>query len=124
MVGGFIIFNIIQRARKSIPVFFKKSLFKKYNARTIPPFGIYIKESEKDNKELVDHEKVHWKQYQKNGLINYYKNYLKQLKKYGYDKMPMEQAARKNETEYCKQNYTKCVRTGESKTVYNPVFRV
>ena len=31
--------------------------------------------------------------------------------------------ARENESEYCKLNYTECVRTGESVTAYNPNFR-
>ena len=45
------------------------------------------------------------------------------MKQYGYDKMPMEKEARKNETEYCKENYTGCVRTGQAQTVFNPNFR-
>ena len=109
---------------KKPPIYIRRKLPKGYNARTIPPFGIYIKESEKNNKELIEHELIHWRQYQKNGLIDYYRRYLRELKRWGYDKMPMEQEARKNETKYCRQNYTECVRTGRSKTVYNPNFRV
>ena len=121
--GLAIIYNAYQRRRKDIPIFTRKSLVKDYNARTIPPFGIYVKESEKDNQALIEHEKVHWKQYQKKGLINFYSQYANELKQYGYDKMPMEKDARKNETEYCKENYTECVRKGTAKTVYNPNFR-
>jgi len=123
LVAGAIIYNAIQRRRVTPPIFLRKSLAKNYNARTIPPFGIYIKESEKDNKALLEHELVHWKQYREKGLINYYSEYLKQMKQYGYDKMPMEKEARKNETEYCKENYTECVRTGQSQTIFNPNFR-
>lgn len=94
-----------------------------YSARTIPPFGIYIKESEKDNQALIDHELIHWKQYQDGGLLNYYLTYASQMKQYGYDKMPMEQEARTNESDYCKENYTECVKDGQAKTVYNPNFR-
>lgn len=122
-VLGFIIYNNIQKKLPSPPIRFKKTLAKNYNALTIPPFGIYIKESEKDNQKLIAHEIVHWKQYQKMGLLNYYFSYFKQLKEYGYDNMPMEQEARKNESEYCRENYTECVRTGDASTVHNPIFR-
>lgn len=46
------------------------------------------------------------------------------MKQFGYDKMPMEIEARKNESDYCKNNYTECVRNGTAKTVYNPNFRL
>lgn len=126
-VGGlsmlaFIIYNA--RKRQLFPsIFLKTNLAKNYNARTIPPFGIYIKESEKDNQALIEHEMIHWKQYQEKGLLNYYFTYLKQIKQYGYDKMPMEKDARKNESEYCKDNYTECVKQGKAKTIFNPTFR-
>ena len=121
---GFAIgYNFYQRKRKDAPIFYKKSLAKNYNARTIPPFGIYIKESEKDNESLLEHELVHWNQYKKMGLINFYMQYVKELKQYGYDKMPMEKEARENEDEYAKENYTQAVRQGYANTVFNPKFR-
>lgn len=122
-VVSFIIYNAAQRRRKLAPIFIRKSLAKNYNARTIPPFGIYIKESEKDNAALLEHEMVHWRQYQKMGLFNFYSTYWRQLKEHGYDQMPMEQDARGNEDEYCRENYTQCVRNGWARTIYNPVFR-
>ena len=118
------IYNFHSRMRKNIPVFVRKNLAKNYNARTIPPFGIYVKESEKDNHELLNHEKVHWKQYQEMGLLKFYSKYKSELRKHGYDEMPMEKEARENESEYCKSNYTECVRNGDSKTIYNPNFRL
>lgn len=112
-----------KKAKRNDPnIFFKKSLLKNYNARTVPPFGIWILKSEKNNEELLKHEWIHWKYYQQNGLLNYYFNYMFQKAKYGYDNMPMEVEAR-NESDYCKYNYTKCVRTGQSNTIYNPEFR-
>ena len=45
------------------------------------------------------------------------------MKQFGYDKMPMEMEARANESDYCKENYTECVRNGKSNTVNNPNFR-
>ncbi len=95
-----------------------------YNARTVPPFGIFISESQKNNSELIAHEQHHWQQYQKMGLFGYYSTYAKQMKQYGYDAMPMEKEARTNENDYCKENYTDCVRKGLSKTVSNPKFRI
>ena len=41
----------------------------------------------------------------------------------GYDKNPYEIEARSVEDEYCKLNYTECVRSGKSNTAYNPNFR-
>lgn len=119
-----IMYNAHQRRRREIPIFFQQSLSKNYNARTIPPFGIYVKESEKNNEALIEHEKTHWKQYQKKGLVKFYMDYARELKQYGYDKMPMEKEARKNESDYCQKNYTECVRTGQAQTVYNPHFRI
>lgn len=123
LAGVAIIYNYYQRKRNEIPIYFKKSLAKNYNARTIPPFGIYVKESERNNNSLIEHEKIHWKQYQECGLLKFYLQYAGELKKYGYDKMPMEIEARENEGEYCKENYTDCVRTGQAQTIFNPNFR-
>lgn len=124
IAGVFAVYNMFQRRRKSIPVYIRKSLAGNYNARTIPPFGIYVKEGEQNNEALINHEKVHWKQYQEKGLIGFYSQYAKEIKEFGYDNMPMEIEARENETEHCKHNYTQCVRAGESSTIYNPAFRM
>lgn len=123
IIFGFIIYNAIQRRRINPPVFYRKSLNKNFNAKTIPPFGIYIKEAERENQALLEHETVHWQQYQRMGLIKYYREYFKQLKEYGYDAHPMELEARSNESEYAKHNYTEAVRRGLAVTVYNPDFR-
>ncbi len=117
------IYSVIQRNRSRYPVYFVKSTFGNYNARTVPPFGIYINELQKGNIELINHEKIHWDQYKKKGLIPFYFQYTKQACEYGYDKMPMEMEARANESDYCKENYSECVRIGLAKTVYNPNFR-
>lgn len=121
-VGAFAIYNYLQK-QKAAPVFFKKKLKANYNARTIPPFGIFISDENRDNKALIEHEQVHWQQYRDKGLLRFYYDYFTQLKKYGYDNMPMEKVARTNETEYCQNNYTACVRNGTAKTVSNPSFR-
>ena len=118
----FIIYNELQK-RKPAKVYYRKRLANNYNARTIPPFGIYVLESQKNNSALIDHELIHWKQYQEKGLFKFYNDYLKELNQFGYDSMPMEIAARSNESEYCKLNYTECVRNGKAKTVFEPNFR-
>jgi hypothetical protein len=120
---GAIIYNAIQRRKDVPPVYVRKSLSGNYNAITIPPFGIFITEKEKDNQALLDHEMVHWRQYQQMGLIPFYLEYARQKKEYGYDKMPLEIEARHNESLYCQTNYTDCVRNGSAVTVYNPDFR-
>ncbi len=123
IIGIMVLYNHIQKNRPKPKIFVRKKLAGNYNARTIPPFGIFIKESEKENKMLIDHELVHWQQYKKLGLVKYYAQYLKQMREVGYDNMPMEIEARVNETDFCKKNYTECVRIGEAKTIYNPDFR-
>jgi hypothetical protein len=123
-VGSFAIYNAIQRRRECAPVYYVQHLSGNYNAKTIPPFGIFILESERDNAYLLAHELVHWKQYQEQGLIPFYWNYFNELSMYGYDNMPMELEARYLENEYCRNNYTECVRNGQAITVHNPNFRM
>ncbi len=126
IVGSIIVCSVIYNEfqKRSEPnIFYRKNLAGNYNAKTIPPFGIFIKESERGNTALLEHEKVHWKQYREKGLVKFYYQYIKELKTYGYDQMPMEKEARANETEYCKNNYTQCVREGKAKTIHNPKFR-
>ena len=121
---GLIIYNEVQKRNDNPKIYYRKKLYKNFNARTIPPFGIYLQEDQKNNKALIEHELVHWKQYQRMGLINFYSQYFKELKSLGYDLMPMEIEARKNESEFCKTNYTFCVRTGIANTVQNNNFLV
>ena len=120
---GFALYNEIQKSKKP-NVYYKKTLAKNYNAQTIPPFGIYILESEKNNINLLEHELIHWKQYQQKGLLNFYLDYYTQFKSVGYDSMPMEIEARFCENDYCKNNYTECVRNGMANTIFQPNFRI
>ena len=94
-----------------------------YNAMTVPPIGIFIRKDQISNQALLDHERVHWSQYQDRGLFGFYTDYYQQARLYGYDAMPMELEARQNESPYCQCNYTQCVRSGIAKTVSNPNFR-
>lgn len=119
----FIAYCIKQRQNNNPKIFLRKKLINNYNGYIVPPFGIFIKESEKDNQALIEHELMHWRQFQREGLIPFLVNYSKGAFKGGYDKNPYEIEARTNETEYCKQNYTECVRNGTAQTVYNPNFR-
>lgn len=91
-----------------------------YNAITVPPFGIF---STSNEVALIEHERVHWQQYQRMGLLPYYINYAIGSAQ-GYDANPMEMEARANETDYCRANYTACVRSGQAKTIANPRFRL
>ena len=124
IVGFLALFNSVQKKNNNPKIFVKKKLGGNYNARTIPPFGIWITEAQKNNQELIKHELIHWKQYQQKGLLKFYLDYKKQLDQYGYDNMPMEIEARANETDFCKTNYTYCVRNGLAKTVFNPKFLI
>lgn len=122
IAGLLVLYNAKQKRNNTPNIYFKKKLTGNANGITIPPFGIWIQESQKDNKALIEHELVHWKQYQEKGYFKFYKDYEAEFHKYGYDKMPMEIEARTIEDDYCKTNYTECVRTGKSKTAHNPKF--
>jgi hypothetical protein len=120
---AFICYVNKQRKNNNPKIFYRKKLINNYNGYILPPFGIFIKESEKNNVELINHEKIHWKQFQRLGLLNFGLSYLQQALSVGYDKNLFEIEARECENEYCKLNYTECVRNGKAKTVYNPNFR-
>jgi len=77
-----------------------------YRAMIIPPFGIFIKRRYKNNQKTFNHEMIHWKQYQRMGLIKFYSQYFKEFSIFGYDKMPMEMEARYEEDEYTKEHYS------------------
>ena len=120
---AFIAYCAKQRKNNNIKIFYRKKLVNNYNGYIMPPFGVFIKESEKGNKALIEHELIHWKQFQREGLIPFLVNYSKEASQKGYDKNPYEKEARTAEDGYCKENYTECVRNGTAKTVYNPNFR-
>jgi hypothetical protein len=94
-----------------------------YNAITLPPFGILIDKKQANNKALLDHENIHWQQYQRMGLLPYYFKYAVDYLHYGYDHHPMEIEARQNESEAVRMNYTEAVRSGTAQTVKNLNFR-
>jgi len=112
-----------QRKNFNPKIFLRNNLVNNYNGYIIPPFGVFIKESEKDNQALIEHEMTHWKQFQREGIIPFLINYSMEAFKNGYDKNKYEIEARTLEDDYCKENYTECVRNGTAKTVYNPNFR-
>ena len=78
-----------------------------YRAMTIPPFGIFVRKDHKNNEKILNHDIVHWKQYQRMGLLRFYFQYFKEFIIFGYDKMPMELNARYEEDEYTRKHYSK-----------------
>lgn len=120
---AFIAYCSIQRKNNNPKIFYRKRLINNHNGYIRPPFGVFIKESEKNNTALLEHELIHWKQFQREGLIPFLLNYSKEAINKGYDKNKYEKEARTVENEYCKENYTECVRPGKAKTVHNPNFR-
>jgi hypothetical protein len=115
----------LREMRKRPPtVYYRKHIPGNFNGIALAPVGIFIMEKHRSNKALIDHEKIHWQQYQRMGLIPYYFNYLRDLMRYGYDKHPMEIEARQNEkSTWVQTNYTEAVRKGYSMTAFNPNFR-
>lgn len=67
-------------------------------AMTIPPFGIFIENKYKNegngSRSILQHEKKHWAQYKRMGLIKFYFQYAKEFVKYGRYNAPMEKEAR------------------------------
>jgi hypothetical protein len=122
-LGFFIAYNYKQK--KKTPKVYVRKILGNYNARTIPPFGIYVSAEQKDNKKILEHEMEHWKQYQRDGLLGFMFKYAKENIFNGYDGNKYEIEARKNtgESIYCQKNYTECVRNGLAKTIYNKNFR-
>ena len=55
-------------------------------AITLPPWGIFIKKKYKSNQKILNHELIHWQQYQIMGLFKFYFQYLKEFLIYGYKK--------------------------------------
>jgi len=106
-------------------IIIRKKLSGNYNAKTIPPFGIYVTEANQHNQKLIDHELYHWRQYQQSGFIIFYIRYIYQSVFYGYDRMSIEVQARKasGESPECLNDYTNCVRQGRAATIFNPDFR-
>ena len=68
-------------------------------AATLPPFGIFIEDKFEDEGDgpgsILKHEKVHWKQYQRMGLIKFYYTYLTLYAKHGRINNWMEAEARR-----------------------------
>ncbi|PCJ55935.1 MAG: hypothetical protein COA79_20210 [Planctomycetota bacterium] len=120
---AFIYYCWKQRHNNDPQIFYREKLANNNNARTVPPFGIFVKESEKDNLALLKHEMIHWRQFQREGLLKFVFGYTMEAAVNGYDGNKYEIEARENETDYCKENYTECVRNGRSNTVFNPEFR-
>ena len=82
-----------------------KWLWGSYRAMTIPPFGIFVKKEFEGNSKILEHDLIHWKQYQRMGLLLFYFRYFMQMLLIGYDTMPMEMEARQNEDDKTKWNY-------------------
>ena len=120
---GLILVESYKRNRAPV-IYVVDTLPGNHNAVCIPPAGIFITSNHCNNRLLIEHELVHWRQYQERGLFNFCIDYMQELKDYGYDSMPMEIEARHNEPDHVKINYTEAVRTGQALTVYNPNFRM
>lgn len=130
MVSKSIIYSIIglfaysqyKRKLNYVNVYYVDSMPNSYNGMSIPPFGVFIDKSEKDNDVLLAHELIHWNQFRREGMMML-PRYILETWKNGYDKNKYEIEAFQNEDKYCRKHYTECVRSGVAKTVYNPNFR-
>lgn len=97
-----------------------------YNGFVIPYFGIVINKSLKGHNllpNLLEHEYIHWKQFEQLTLFQFLILYIVYSIKYGYDLNPIEIEARYQETDFVKEHYTFSVRMGLANTPKNPNFR-
>lgn len=116
------IYAYFMRQQDKPPMLYVKWLPFDFDALTLPPFGVFIRADFKENEELKLHELVHWQQFQREGVFRFFYDYWKASKK-GYDGNEYEIEARYRESDFCKENYTYCVRNGLAKTVSNAHFR-
>ena len=131
MVGNAVILGIAAVAlyndaaiKADPPVYYVQDVPGGFNALTLPPVGIFIHTRHRGNVELLQHEIAHWRQYQRDGLLPFWGNYISGHLLYGYDGNPYEVDVRTNECDYCRANYTECVRNGSANTVHDPGFRL
>mgnify|MGYP003676520526 CR=1 FL=1 len=124
-IAAFLLYAERQRKNDNPPIFYRKKLVGNYNGYAFP-FGIFIKESERNNKMLLEHELIHWRQFQENGFIPFLISYAIEALTKGYDNNPYEIEARllSGEQNECLLNYTNCVRSGTAATVQNKNFRL
>ncbi len=87
-------------------IYYVQRVLPPYRAVTIPPFGIFISRQYKGNEKILNHEMVHWNQYQKMGFFAFYFKYFFQRLTIGYNEMPMEMEARYEEDEYTKKHFS------------------
>lgn len=72
----------------------------RFVAVTYPPFGIFLRRgwwgeaSVARREALLSHERVHWAQYERYGLLGFYARYIFYSLRYGYRNHPMEIEAR------------------------------
>ena len=98
---------------EKIKIYYVDKLPGNYRGMTIPPLGIFILKKHRGNKKILEHDLVHWMQYKKIGLLDFYVKYFLQFIYFGYDKMPMEIEARKNEPIEVQTNYKNTYLTNE-----------
>ena len=90
---------------QKIKIYYVDKLPGKFRGMCIPPIGIFILDKHRGNKKILEHDLIHWKQFNKHGFLGFYAKYFLEYIFIGYDKMPMEMEARQNETNYVKNNY-------------------
>lgn len=123
-IAAFVFYSIKQRKNDNPKIIYLENLPGNYNGFSLAPFAIFIRKDQEKNKDLLKHELIHWKQFQREGLISFLTNYTIEAINKGYDANGYEIEARREsgESEYCQLNYTECVRNGKAKT-FNPNFR-
>lgn len=91
--------------KKQPKIYYVRWVLPPFRAMTIPPFGIIVRKDLKVDNQILAHDLIHWKQYERMGFFMYYFRYFMQMILIGYDTMPMEMEARRFDDEETKWNY-------------------
>jgi len=79
--------GLISQNKKERVIYLPFDIPGKQMAATIPPFGIFIENKYKSEScgcgSILSHEKIHWDQYKRLGLIGFYYQYISQYLKHG-----------------------------------------
>ena len=97
----FTVLFVLNLFKAPVVIYLPFNLPDELKGATIPPFGIFILDKYKDEKEpkkctVLHHEMEHWNQYTQMGLFSFYYNYLSEFLVYDRKNHWMEREANKN----------------------------
>ena len=77
IILGIVVLNYFQKKNNNPKIFYHQKLVGGYNGFAVPMVGIFLKEVQRGNENLLLHEKTHWQQYQREGFWKFLFGYAK-----------------------------------------------